>query len=414
MTPVLQATTGRLYPSASQARTMARIGGQCRALWNHWLAVSAERYAAEGRFAFYKEMSAALPAMRKEERFAGLPHRCAQMTVQKLDRALRDCAKAAVARKGFPRFKRRDDRRDAFQFVGRELRVEPGRIKLPALGWVRVRGLRVPDDARLVQVTIRQDRGGWAVALQIEGVPPAYAAPIKPAVGIDVGLTSLVTLSTGETVEPPRLARRQAKRLRRLEREKARRRKGSVNRRRTVARLGREHARLAARRRDFTHKLSRRLIDAHEGVAVETLRLKGLMRTRLAKSLADAGLAEMIRQLRYKAAWAGREFREMPTFHRSTGVCPACGEVGPKLPLSVRAWRCEGCGAAHDRDHAAAQVILLGAVGRGTPEPASDERRKRGVAVRGGARACARTSHGGPPANVAMPVPKEASFEAKQ
>ena len=94
------------------------------------------------------------------------------------------------------------------------------------------------------------------------------------------------------------------------------------------------------------------------------------MRTRLAGSLADAGLTELTRQLHYKAAWAGREFREMPTFHRSTGVCPACGEIGPKLPWSVRAWRCEGWGAGHDLDHAAAQVILLGVVPAGSREPA--------------------------------------------
>jgi hypothetical protein len=131
---VLQATIGRLYPSALQERMMARVGGQCRALWNHWLAVTRDRYEAEGKFAFYAEMSAALPAMRKEERYLGLPHRCAQMTVQKLDRALRECSKKAAARKGFPKFKRRDDRRDTFQFVGRELRVEPGRIRLPAIG----------------------------------------------------------------------------------------------------------------------------------------------------------------------------------------------------------------------------------------------------------------------------------------
>jgi putative transposase len=381
---------------------MARIGGQCRALWNHWLAVNAERYAAEGKFAFYKEMSAALPALRREERFGGLPHRCAQMTVQKLDRALRDCAKAATARKGFPKFKRRSDRRDAFQFVGRELRFEPGRIKLPALGWLRVRGLRVPDGARLVQVTVHQDRGGWGLALQIEAAPPAYTDPVRPVVGIDVGLDSLITLSDGSPkIEPPRLARKQAKRLRRLEREKARRRKGSVNRRRTVARLNRAHVRLAARRRDFTHKLSRRLIDMYEGVAVEKLRLKGLMRTRLAKSFADAGIGELIRQLRYKAEWAGREYREFPTFRRSTGVCPPCGLVGPKLPLSVRVWRCAGCGAMHDRDTATAQVILLGAVPPVRWEPAGNSRRKRGAVVRGGVEAHALASHGEPPSNVA-------------
>ncbi len=264
---VLQATTGRLYPTAAQARAMARIGGQCRALWNHWLGVSIERYAADGTFAFYTEMSAALPAMRKEQRYAGLPSRCAQMTVIKLDRALRDCAKSKVCRKGFPRFKRRDDLKDAFQFVGRGVCCADGRIKLPVLGWLRVRGLRVPDAARVAQVTVRQDRGGWSAALQIEAPAPVFAVPTLPTVGIDVGLTALITLSTGRKIAPPHLARKQAKRLRRMERQKARRRKGSVNRRLTVARLNREHARLAARRKDFTHKLTRELVDRHEGIA---------------------------------------------------------------------------------------------------------------------------------------------------
>lgn len=399
---VLQATIGKLYPTAAQARAMARIGGQCRALWNHWLATSRDRYAAEGKFAFFAEMSAALPAMRKEERFTGLPHRAAQMTVQKLDRALRECGKRALTRKGFPRFKRRDDRQDAFQFVGRrEICVKDGRVRLPVLGWLRVRGLRIPDGARPVQVTVRQDRGGWALALQIEAPAPLYPAPTLSAVGIDVGLTSIVALSTGRKIAAPRVGRRHANRIRRLEREKSRRRKGGVNRRRTVARLNREHAKIGARRRDFTHKLTRELIDRHAGVAVETLRLKGLMRTRLAKSFADAGLAEFRRQLAYKAVWAGRTFGEMPTFQRSTGVCPDCGLIGPRLALGVCAWRCTGCGAMHDRDVAAAQVILRCAVGRVTPEPAGESRRKRGAAVRGGAEARALASHVGPPANAA-------------
>lgn len=412
---VLQATTGRLYPSRRQAVQMARIGGQCRALWNHWLAVSRDRYEAEGKFAFYAEMSAALPTMRQEERFAGLPHRCAQMTVQKLDRALRDCGRRAAARKGFPRFKSRHDRRDAFQFVGRELHVETGRIKLPALGWLRVRGLRVAADVRLVQATVRQAPcgSGWEISLQLDGAVQApMAPPVAPMVGIDFGLAALMTLSTGETIAPPKLRAQLLKRQRRLNRERDRRRKGSVNRRRTVARLARFHARVGNTRRDYLHKRTRELVEHHEGLAIETLRVKAMMRTRLAGSLSDAALAETRRQLIYKAAWNGREIREFPTFSRSTGVCPATGEVGPKLPLSVRAWRCE-CGATHDRDHAAAQVILSGAVGRGTPELASP-RRKRGAAVRGGGRAQAWPSHGGSPSNVAVPVSREMSCVAKQ
>ena len=193
----------------------------------------------------------------------------------------------------------------------------------------------------------------------------------------------------------------------------ARRRKGGVNRRRTVARLGREHAKLAARRRDFTHKKTRALIDTHAGVAVESLTLKGLMRTRLAKSFADAGVGEFVRQLCCKAAWAGRALRTMARYQRSTGVCPACDWIGPRLPLNVRSWACQGCGAQHDRDVAAAQVILRCAVGRGTPEPAAAMPRKRGAAVRGGGRAQARPSHGDEsirfhPANVASRPCQEA------
>ena len=399
---VCQATTGKLYPNRSQREVMARVGGAVRGLWNHFVALNRDRYETEAKFAFYGEMSAALPQLLKEDRrFKGCPHRCAQMTVQALDRALKDSFKAKTGRKGFPRFRRHDANADAFRFVGRELRTAPGKVRLPKVGWVRVRGLAVPDGARLIQACVRQVPGGWGLSITFEAAPKTYPAPFKPSVGIDAGLSSLLTLSDGGKIDAPRLARRQAKRLRRLEREKARRRKGGTNRRRTVRRLRREHARLARRRLDFTHKLTRRLIDEHEGVAVESLSLKGLMRTRMAKSFADAGLGELLRQLRYKAAWAGRTFAVLPAFARSTGVCPDTGHVGPRLPLAVRAWRCECCDAVHDRDVAAARVILRGAVPAEGGEPAGACRPKRGLAVRGGGAALVVPSHGGSPANVA-------------
>jgi putative transposase len=147
--------------------------------------------------------------------------------------------------------------------------------------------------------------------------------------------------------------------------------------------------------------VTRALVDTYAGFAVEDLSLRGMMRTRMAGSLADAGLGEFIRTLRYKAEWAGRSWRVHDRFKRSTGVCPDCGLIGMKLPLSVRSWACDGCGVVHDRDVAAARVILSGAVGQALPEPGGDTRRTRGAAVRGGDRASVRSSHGGPPSNVA-------------
>lgn len=397
----MQATKSRLYGGG--LASVARIGGQCRAVWNLFLAESAARYAAEGKFVFYAEMSARLPKLLREDpRLAGLPHRAAQMTVQRLDRALKDCAKSkGSARRGFPRFKRHSDRSDAFSFVGREVRTEAGRIRLPRVGWLRVRGMALPDGADMKQVAVTQEPNGWHVSIQFEAAPKVYAEPTQPVVGIDGGLLALATLSDGERIEHPHLARKAAGRVRRLNRERDRRRKGSVNRKRTVARLGRLHRHVADARRDHVHKATRALVDRYEGFAVEDLSLRGMMRTRMAGSLADAGLGGFLRVLRYKADWAGRTWHVHGRFQRSTGVCPDCNHVGPKLALSVRSWACDSCGAVHDRDVAAAQVILCGAVGPVRPEPAAEMPRKRGAAVRGGGRASARPSHGGPPANVA-------------
>lgn len=397
----MQAAKGRLYGAG--LASVARIGGQCRAVWNLFLAENAARYAAEGKFLFYAEMSARLPKLLKEDaRLAGLPHRAAQMTVQRLDRALKDCAKSkGAARRGFPRFKRHSDRTDAFSFVGREVRVEAGRIRLPRVGWLRVRGIALPSGADMKQVAVTQEPNGWHVSVQFEAAPKAYAEPTRPMVGIDGGLLALATLSDGERIEHPRLARKAAGHVRRLNRERDRRRKGSVNRKRTVARLGRLHRHVADARRDHVHKATRALVDRYEGFAVEDLSLRGMMRTRMAGSLADAGLGTLLRVLRYKADWAGRAWHVHGRFARSTGICPDCNHVGDKLALSVRRWACDSCGAVHDRDVAAARVILTGAVGQGMPEPAAEMPRKRGAAVHGGVLAQAGASHAGPPANVA-------------
>jgi putative transposase len=402
MPPVMQAVKGKLYGAGLAA--VARVGGQCRAVWNLFVAENAARYEADGKFVFYGEMSARLPGLLKADtRLAGLPHRAAQMTVQKLDRALRDCAKSkGKTRRGFPRFKKYADRADAFSFVGREVRVEAGRIRLPKIGWLRVRGMTLPDGADLKQVAVTQEPTGWHVSVQFEAPPKDYAKPTLPAVGIDGGLSHLATLSDGRRVAHPRLARKAAQRLRRLNRERDRRRKGSVNRRRTVARLGRAHRAVRNARTDAMHKATRQLVDTYAGFVVEDLSLRGMMRTRMAGSLADAGLGTFLRVLHYKAGWAGRPWHVHGRFARSTGVCPGCGHIGGKLALSVRTWACDGCGAVHDRDVAAAQVILSGAVGQALPEPASDTRRKRGTLPRAdGGRASARSSHDGPPSNVA-------------
>ena len=398
--PVMQAAKGRLYGSG--LRAVANIGGQCRAMWNLFLGETCERYEAEGKFLFYAEMSARLPKLLKQDhRLSGLPHRAAQMTVQRLDRALKDCAKAKGAkRRGFPRFKRMVDRRDSFSFVGREVRFGDGKIRLPRIGWLRVRGLALPPDADLKQVSVTQEPNGWHVSVQFAAAPKPYPAPKLPAVGLDAGLLDLAVLSDGRKIARERKSAWAKKYERRFNRERDRRKKGGVNRKRTVAKLGRLHRHVADCRKDYLHKRTRELVDTYEGFAVEDLSLRGMMKTRMAASAADAGLGGLLRMLRYKAEWAGRSWAVYPRFRRSTGVCPCCDHVGPKLPLSTREWTCTSCGAVHDRDVAAAQVILRGAVGQALPKPPGNPG-KRSSAVGRGVEACASASGGGPLSNVA-------------
>jgi putative transposase len=175
-------------------------------------------------------------------------------------------------------------------------------------------------------------------------------------VGIDLGLTSFAVLSDGTVVKSPKFLRRAERKLKRLQQALSRKDKGSANREKARVRVARAHAKVADSRRDFHHKLSTTIIRDSQAVYVEDLCVRGLARTRLAKSVHDAGWSAFTGMLEYKARRYGRRFGRHPRFRRSTGVCPATGDLFT-LTLADRWWDCP-CGTRHDRDHAAAQIIL--------------------------------------------------------
>lgn len=283
MSAVLQAAKGKLYGGKRRIDAVARRGGQCRYLWNLFLAENVERYRGEKQFVFCAAMSSWLPTLLKTNpKLAGLPHRAAQMTVRKLDRTMRDCLKGAANRKGFPRFKRRDDNADAFCVVARECRFEPARVRPPRIGWLRVRSLSLPEiDLDNMPATLTQAPDGWHVAVQFEASPKDCGTPRKPVVDIDGGLNDTLILSDNRRIAAFRPAKKIARCIRRLNRERDRRRKGTVNRRRTVARLGRAHRTIRDRPRNFLRKSTTKVVRRYAGYAVEDLSLQGLMRTLL-------------------------------------------------------------------------------------------------------------------------------------
>ena len=182
-----------------------------------------------------------------------------------------------------------------------------------------------------------------------------------PVIGIDLGLTHFAVLSDGRKIASPQFLRRAQKKLRRAQRSLSRKQKGSRNRDKARVKVARAHAQVADARREFHHQLSTTLIRDNQAVAVEDLAVKGLARTRMAKSVHDAGWSAFVAMLEYKARLYGREFHRIGRFIPTSQTCSACGvKDGPK-PLHVRAWQCQQCRAWLDRDINAAVNVAKAA-----------------------------------------------------
>ncbi|MGW4946778.1 RNA-guided endonuclease InsQ/TnpB family protein, partial [Actinoplanes sp. NPDC004185] len=198
---------------------------------------------------------------------------------------------------------------------------------------------------------------------------------VESEVGIDLGLTHFAVCSDSTKVAAPRFLRRAARKLKRLQQALSRKQRGSQNRKKAVVKVARAHAQVADTRRDWQHKLSTTIIREKQAVYVEDLCVAGLGRTRLAKSVHDAGWASFIGMLEYKAARYGRAFGRVDRFFPSTRMCSQCGRINAKMALDVRTWDCP-CGSHHDRDVNAAQNVL--AAGQ------ADNGNDRGAQVRPG------------------------------
>jgi putative transposase len=210
-------------------------------------------------------------------------------------------------------------------------------------------------------VTVIRDAAGRYFASFVVEVGDEVLPEVAAETGIDLGLTHFAVLSDGRKIASPKFLRRAERKLRKAQKCLSRKAKGSSNRNKVRARVSRVHAKVADSRRDWLHKESTRIIRENQAVYVEDLCVAGLARTRLAKSVHDAGWSTFTAMLEYKARKGGRELRRTGRFEPTSQVCSACGaRDGPK-PLAVRAWTCAACGTVQDRDvNAARNVLALG------------------------------------------------------
>lgn len=345
----------RLDPNRVQASHLARAAGTARFAYNWALEEWRKMVAASlADPALPKPNEAALRRRLnaiKHEQYPWMlevSKNAPQMAIMQLGRAFENFF-AKRARYPTPRKKGRHDR---FTLTNDQFRVEDKRIRIPKLGWVRMREtLRLAG--HIVSTTVSRVAGHWYASITVD-MPdglPLPPAENQGAVGVDLGVKTLATLSSGEAVDGPKALRSSLKKLRRLGRALSRKVKGSRNRTRAKLKLARLHARIANLRRDRLHQFTTGITRQFHTIVIEDLNVKGMLGNRsLARAIADMGFHELRRQLEYKAARRGGHVVVAHRWYPSSKLCSCCGYQLEALALSVRQWRCPGCGALHERD----------------------------------------------------------------
>jgi len=385
---VLKAYKTEIDPNNVQRTLLAKHAGTARYAWNWGLSRRIAEYQATGQSSNAIEQHRQLNAL-KAECFPWMYEvsKCApQEALRDLDQAFqhffRRCSEGK-GKVGFPKFKRKKRGLGGFRLTGR-IAIASHQIQLPRLGWLRLKESNyLPVKAKINSVTVRERAGRWFVSVQVEE-EIAVSDNQGEAIGLDLGLKSLIVGSDGSALESPKPLNRSLKRLRKLSRQHSGKQKGSQNRKKSARKLAKLHYRISCQRADFLHKATSELARNKSLIAVENLKVSGMLKNHcLARSISDAGWSELVRQLEYKSLWHGSQLVKIDRFFPSSKVCSGCGAIKDELPLSERRYHCEVCGLVMDRDLNAARNILHWSMGSSPRIDASEDQPVGAVVERG-------------------------------
>ncbi|MBF8191875.1 transposase [Nonomuraea sp. K274] len=357
----------RLDPTPSQRIALARAFGCARVVYNDALALRRAAHAEGLPFISDNELSKQVITEAKNQPartwLGGVSAVVLQQALADACMAYRNffasvSGKRKEAKIAPPRFRSRRDNRQAIRFTknARFKVTENGKLSLPKIGEVRVCWSRRLPSAPSSVTVIKDAADRYFASFVVELAAHPWPQ-VEIETGIDLGLGHFAVLADGQKIDSPRFLRRAEKKLHKLQKTLSRKDKGSANRRKARIKVARQHAKVADARREFHHQTSTRIIRENQAVFAEDLAVKGLARTKLAKSVHDAGWSAFVAMLEYKAKLHGRTFARIDRFFPSSKLCSACGTLAEAMPLDVRTWTCP-CGAVHDRDVNAAINIL--------------------------------------------------------
>ena len=271
-----------------------------------------------------------------------------QMAIRQLGAAF---ANFFAGRARYPVFRRKGVR-DRFTLTNDQFALEGTRIRIPLLGWVRMREC-LRFTGKVISAAVSKTAKRWFVAITVEIADSSHLPPAENqgAVGVDLGLTDQATLSTGEKFKGPKALGTLIHRVQRLCRSLSRKKHGSANRKKAKAALARLYARIANIRCNAQHQFTSHLTRRHDIIGIEDLNVAAMLKNRcLARAIADMGWSEIKRQILYKAAMRGALVHVADRWYPSSKTCSCCGEKCAALPLSMLIWTCHACGRSHDRD----------------------------------------------------------------
>ena len=361
----------RIEPTDAQQRMLARVFGCCRVVFNDALRVRGEAYRAGMKLSDTEiQRRVITQAKTTAERgwLAEVPSVALVQSVNDSRRAWRNYFDSHTGKRrgrklGRPRMKSRKDHRQSFRLTRNGFSVrDNGWLFVAKVGEVRVRWSRQLPSAPSSVTIIREPDGHYYASFVVD-VTAIPLPAVQREAGVDVGVARLATVANTDQaridVENPKHLGRKQRKLRRLEREKSRRQKGSANRDKTRRKVAIAHGKVARARRDYHHKQALALVRENQVIHVENLNIVGMVKNRrLARAISDAGWGQFVRIIGEKADRYGRTLHQVSRWLASSKTCSACGHCLGELPLRVRQWTCPTCGAVHDRDHNAAKVIL--------------------------------------------------------
>jgi putative transposase len=360
-----KATKLRAYPNKAQSGLLNRHFGCARFVYNHFLSYKTQQYKETGKSANFIQMSKELTRLKNLEEYLWLGEVSRQSlaySLAGLDRAFNNFFKKHTK---YPKFKSKH-RKQSFSIGSPFCKVRVNGIHLPLLGVIKCNINSLPANYKLLSATIsRSPSGKIFIALNIQtDISDPITDISKSTVGLDFGLKTFITTSSGVKYEHPKPNKKYQLKLAREQRALARKKNASKRRFKQKQKVGRIYERTSNIRHDFLHKLSRKLVGENQAIYVEDLNLEG-MKARFGQSVSDLGWAEFIRQLTYKGIWYGCEIKKIDRFFPSSKTCSKCGWINESLSLKNRIWECPICLTEHDRDiNAAVNVLEYGRADR--------------------------------------------------